>query len=80
MTVDLNKMIREGDTTQNAVLEEGDIIYVPPTGFAAVGLALQQILLPIQPAAAVVGGPSDIYTNYRSKPYVDNTGDGTNQH
>ncbi len=77
MTIDLNKMIKQGNTSQNAVLEEGDILYVPPTGFAAVGLALQQVLLPIQPAAAVVGGPSDIYTSYRSRPVVNNPSDNT---
>lgn len=69
LTVDLDKMVKAGDVTLNAVLEEGDIVYVPPTGFAAVGLMLQQILLPIQPAAAVVAGPADIYTTYQSKPY-----------
>ncbi len=60
MTIDLNKMVKEGDTTLDAVLEEGDIIYVPPNPLAAVGLALQQVLLPITPAAAVVRNPSDI--------------------
>lgn len=60
MTIDLNKMIKEGDTTLDAVLEEGDIIYVPPNPLAAIGLALQQVLLPITPAAAVVRNPSNI--------------------
>lgn len=69
MTIDLEKMVRTGDVALNAVLEEGDIIYVPPTGFAAVGLALQQLLLPIQPAAAVVGGPPDIYQSAQQKPF-----------
>jgi len=80
MTIDLNEMVKKGDVTLNAVLEEGDIIYVPPTAFAAVGLALQQVLLPIQPAAAVVAGPADIYTSYRTDPYVNNpSGYGSDQ-
>ena len=33
MTVDLDKMVKEGDTLLNAVMEEGDIIYVPPDTF-----------------------------------------------
>jgi len=69
MTIDLNKMVREGDTSLNAVLEEGDIIYVPPNGFAAVGLALQQVLLPITPAAAVVRGPNEISSEMTNSHY-----------
>lgn len=72
LTVDLDNMVKDGDTTLNAVLEEGDIVYVPPTGFAAVGLALQQLLLPIQPAASVMRGPTDIYSSYQSQPYSNN--------
>jgi len=60
MTINANKMIQEGDTSLDAVLEEGDIVFVPPNALAAVGLAFQQLLLPIQPAAATVKGPADI--------------------
>ncbi|MEM6750526.1 MAG: polysaccharide biosynthesis/export family protein [Planctomycetota bacterium] len=60
MTIDLDKIVQEGDTTLDAPLEEGDILFVPPNPLAAVGLALQQLLLPIQPAAAVIAGPGDI--------------------
>jgi polysaccharide export outer membrane protein len=72
MTINLNDMVKQGDVSLNAVLEEGDIIFVPPTSLAAVGLAFQQLLLPIQPAAAVVGGPPDIYSSTRSQAYSDN--------
>ena len=60
MTIDLNDMVKRGDTTLDAVLEEGDIIYVPANPLAATGLALQQLLLPLQPAAQVVQNPADI--------------------
>ncbi len=60
LTINLDRMIRQGDTTLNAVLEEGDIIFVPPNGMAAMGLAFQQLLLPIQPASATVRGPANI--------------------
>lgn len=69
MTIDLNDMAKRGDTSLDAVLEERDIIYVPPTVLAAAGLALQQVLLPIQPAAATVKGPADIYTYGSGAPY-----------
>lgn len=60
MTISLDKMVKEGDTALDAVLEEGDIIYVPPNALAAIGLALQQLLLPFTPAAEVVSGPAEI--------------------
>ncbi len=60
MTVNLDHMIMQGDTTLDAMLEEGDIIFVPPTPLASVGLGLQQLLLPLQPAASVVTGPGNI--------------------
>jgi polysaccharide export outer membrane protein len=54
MTVNMNEMVKLGDTTLDAVLQEGDVIYVPPNPLAAVGLAIQQILLPLQPLSTVV--------------------------
>ncbi len=41
------QMIIYGDLRKNVLLEEGDIVYVPPTPFAAVALTLEQILRPI---------------------------------
>jgi len=69
MTVDMNRMVRDGDMTLNALLEEGDIIYVPANAFASVGLAFQQVLLPFNPISSTVQGPADIDTaagNYAS--------------
>lgn len=69
MTIDLDQMVKEGDTSLDAVLEEGDIIYVPPNALASVGLALQQLLLPIQPAAATVRGPAQIESDVAGSRY-----------
>lgn len=69
MTINLNKMVKEGDLALDAVLEEGDIIYVPANGFAAVGLAFQQLLLPIQPVASTVQTPSVFDNTFRTQPY-----------
>lgn len=52
MTVDLDQMVKHGHTNLDAVLEEGDIIWVPPTPLAKVGQAVQQLLLPLRPAAS----------------------------
>lgn len=67
MTVDMNKMVKDGDLLLNAVMEEGDIIYVPPTPLAAVALGFQQLLLPFQPIASTVAGPSDIQYQARGQ-------------
>ena len=62
-------MVKKGDVTLDAVLEEGDIIYVPPNPLAAVGLFLQQLLLPIRPLAETVQAPVDFDTTFRRRPY-----------
>lgn len=49
MSVDLREMIQTGDFKYNAVLEEGDIIWVPINPFAAVGRIVQNLLQPVNP-------------------------------
>ena len=65
-------------SNQHADLEEGDIIYVPANGFAKVGLALQQLLLPIQPFSQTVQSPANIYDTFQSRPYNNTTSQGGN--
>ena len=60
MTVELEKWIERGEIDRNALLAEGDIVYIPPTGLAEMGLALQQLLLPLQPAAQIMQNPASI--------------------
>jgi len=74
MTVDLNRMIEGGDLTMNALLEENDIIYVPPTPAAEIGLALQHLLIPVQPAASLAGSVPTVYAETQRAPYGE--GDG----
>ena len=53
------KDIQKGDLATNYVVEEGDLIVVPPTGLARVGYTVQMLLFPFQPllsGAAQVGG------------------------
>jgi len=53
------KDIINGDLATNYVVEEGDLIVVPPTGIARVGYVIQMILFPLQPlitSAGSVGG------------------------
>lgn len=76
MTVDLNDIVKRGDTTLDAILQEGDIIYVPANPLAAVGLTLQQLLLPVQPAAAVIAGPGNIEEEFTGERSYGNAPSG----
>ena len=57
-----DKMIAHGDTSKNVLLQEGDIVYVPPTVLAAIGLKMEELLSPIGRAFStvnIVQGPQD---------------------
>lgn len=49
--------IEKGDLSTNFVVEEGDLIVVPPTGLARVGYAVQMLLFPFQP---VISGAASV--------------------
>lgn len=66
MTIDLKKWYKQGNVDCNALVAEGDIVYVPANGLAKIGLALQQLLLPLQPAASVIRGPDTLYESYEA--------------
>ncbi|MFK7789361.1 MAG: polysaccharide biosynthesis/export family protein [Phycisphaeraceae bacterium] len=73
MTVNLDHMIRTGDTTLNAVLQEGDVIYVPPSGIGKATISFEQLLMPLQPLAGLINGPARISeTATGDRPYGDN--------
>jgi len=74
MTVDLDRMVRTGDTTLNTTLQDGDIVYVPASGVGKVALTFRQILLPLQPIAQTVTTPRDISRNTTGDvPYGEKT-------
>jgi len=58
MTLNLMAMIRSGDLDNNVLLKPEDVIYVRANPLAAIGLAIQNLLLPIRPAAETVGMPA----------------------
>ncbi|MFO8013615.1 MAG: polysaccharide biosynthesis/export family protein [Phycisphaerae bacterium] len=58
LRVNLTKMYEKGDLSKNVYLQPDDMIYVPPTPLAEVGLALQQLLFPIRPAASAIQLPA----------------------
>lgn len=45
--VNYEKMITRGDITKDVLLEEGDIVYVPPTILASIGLVLEEFISPV---------------------------------
>ncbi len=63
LKINADEMMQQGDLALNVLLEEGDIIYVPPTPLAWVGLRLQEVLFPLQPVASLVNQPSEMKRN-----------------
>lgn len=60
--VNYDRMSAHGDNTKNVLLQEGDIIYVPPTVLAAIALKLEEFLRPVARAfsgAYMVQNPSN---------------------
>lgn len=55
--IDFKAMMETGDLSHNILLRPNDVIYVQPHPFAAVGLALQQILFPTRPVLEAVRLP-----------------------
>jgi protein involved in polysaccharide export with SLBB domain len=66
MKVNMMHMIQKGDLSQNVLLKAGDVVYVPPNPLAAFGLAMQQVLLGIQPAAQTIQLPASAIYSVRS--------------
>ncbi len=61
--VNFDKMSAHGDTTKNVLLEEGDIVYLPPTVLAAIGLKVEELVRPIGRAFStvnIVQGPPSL--------------------
>ncbi len=64
--VDFDRMSAHGDATMNVLLQEGDVIYVPPTVLAAIAMKIEEFIRPI--ARAFTG--ANIVQGGTSSPYV----------
>ncbi len=51
--LDFKKMAEQGRMDQNILLEDGDVIYVPPTILASIGLTVGEIVSPVLSAGSV---------------------------
>jgi protein involved in polysaccharide export with SLBB domain len=56
--VDLDEMVRSGDVSKNFLLQQGDIIEVPPTPLAWLGLRVRELLFPLEPALRTYQQPA----------------------
>ncbi len=51
ITIDLKQMYKEGKADQNFLLEEGDLVYVPPSPLAEFRIQFTKLMSPILPVA-----------------------------
>ncbi len=52
--VNFDRMRAHGDTSKNVLLQEGDIVYVPPTVVAAIAMKIAEFIQPIGQAFSTV--------------------------
>ncbi len=52
--INYNKLVAHGDTSQNVLLQEGDVIYVPPTFLAGIAQVIEEFARPIGRAFSTV--------------------------
>lgn len=45
--VNFDRMMAHGDTSKNVLLQEGDIIYIPPTVLAAISMKVEEFIRPL---------------------------------
>lgn len=78
IVVDLNRMVRSGETDQNILLQPGDIIEVPPTPLAWVGLRVREVLYPLEPAINAYTRPASVVGATRTYQGSDSNNDNRN--
>ncbi len=78
VTINMMEMVRDGDISANVLLAANDVIYVPASPMAKIGLAIQSVLFPFRPAADVVSAPGSFIEGYQDSFRNNRTGSGTN--
>jgi protein involved in polysaccharide export with SLBB domain len=63
--VDVDEMLDSGDWSKNILLEPDDVVHIPPTPLAWLGLRLQELLFPVQPVRDAYMTPADFMGNQR---------------
>jgi len=72
--VDLDDLVRTGDAGRNVLLQPGDILEVPPTPLAWLGLRVRELLYPVEPVVDVYAEPAEAIDAHRV--YEDEWDDG----
>lgn len=82
LTVDVDKIMEQGELDNNVLLQENDIVFVPATPLGWVGLRLQEVLWPVSPMLGAVQTPATISSgvdtaatkeSYRNITYYNNS-------
>jgi polysaccharide export outer membrane protein len=71
--VDVDTMVKTGDTRGNILLEPGDVVYVPPTPLGWLGLRVRELLFPFSPAVEMYSTPGKfmrVQEGYETGEYV----------
>lgn len=80
ITVNVAKMMKTGDWTDNVLLQPNDIVFVPPTSLGWVGLRMRELLFPVTPVLEAYETPTrfldanDSYHEARRDDDGDNGG------
>ncbi len=67
--INLDDLIKRGETVDNIVLRPNDIVYIPPTLFGRVGYAIQNIISPARQVGSTYG-------SYQYNAFGFDTGQG----
>lgn len=62
MTINFMDMIRRGDLSHNALLEEGDILFMPTNPLAAIGGHVSNLIAPVDPILNAASTPAKAAT------------------
>jgi len=76
LEIDVDKMVKTGDWSKNILLEPNDIVYIPPTPLAWVGLRVREVLFPLAPMAQAYVAPAQIRD--LADEYDDNNNNNNN--
>ena len=60
IVINFYRMVALGDMRQNYMLQEGDILYVPPTPMAWIGYRIREILQPVAPVLQAYQAPASV--------------------
>jgi len=58
ITVDVDRMLRTGDWSQNILLEPDDVVYIPPTPLAWFANRVREVFFPVRPAVQAYVAPA----------------------